>query len=933
MGKRFNVRRASCIALCSVLAMLATPALAAANTQDIIAPQNNPASAQDGWQAGTCTVETCSPETPGLFFTQAAGHPNFGFTQFIVKHSTTVPGVIETPEGTLKDIRVDLPLGLSVNPQAAEQCSLSDFEAETCKPTAAVGASAITTSLAGIVAPPVSAVVYDLVPAQGEPALFGFRVLGNPVFLKSDVEWNGDYHEGFTIAVPKSPVGEVLKNRLSFDGRAGNGTFLTIPSTCLDPTQAPNQHLYSTFLRADSAQIPNPSFPNGSSTMEAALPPGVKPTGCNLVPFEPTVAVAPGAQQTDSPSGPTVDVKVPFEASGTTIANSNVRDANVTLPLGMGLNPAAAPALVACSDTQLGKGTRNPVACPAGSKIGTVSIETPPLPAGSLVGNVYLGAQQGRDPESGNLYRVFLDAESARYGVSVRLIGNVKANQRTGQLTTTFKENPQLPFTSVKINFDAAKGVLTSPPVCGPSPTTHAMTAWSGSPDKGPQEKGFTLTSAPGGGSCAKTMAERPFAPGFSAQPASYAALDYTPFSVHLTRPQGQQELKGVDITLPPGATAKLAGVPYCPPADFNAAAGRSGAAEKKNPSCPDDSKVGVASIQAGTGGSPLQIDGTAYLAGPYKGAPLSLVVVTPALAGPFDLGTVVVRVALFLDPESAQIHPVAEIPDVFGGAKLDIRSIFVNVNRKEFTLNGTNCRKNATAGVLQGGGADPTSPAAFSAFPVSDSVQGTGCEKLKFRPRLKLRLFGATRRNQNPRLRAALRTRPGDANIARASVALPHAIFLDQASLSKVCTRVQFAAQACPKKSVYGHARAFSPLLGKPLEGPVYLRSSNNLLPDLVAHLEGQVDIDLVGRIDSYKGGIRTTFDRVPDVPVDKFVLTLPGGKHGLLVASESLCKPVRAIVQLKGQNGKKANKRTKVRTPCSGKKGKHGKRRGTKH
>jgi hypothetical protein len=931
MGKRFAVRRMFGVALCVAVASVATPALAAADTQDIIAPQNNPASAQDGWQAGTCSAEPCSPDTPGLFFTQASGHPNFGFTQFIVKHSTVA--IFETPEGTLKDIRVDLPVGLSVNPQAAEQCSLADFEAELCKTTAAVGVSAITTSLLGVVAPPVSAVVYDLVPAQGEPALFGFRVLGNPVFLKSDVEWNGNYHEGFTIAVPKSPVGEVLKNRLSFNGRAGNGTFLTIPSTCLDPAVSPNEHVYSTFLRADSTQLPNPTFPSGSSQMEAALPPGVKPTGCENVPFNPTVAVDPGVQQTDSPSGPTVEVKVPFEPSGIAIANSNVRDASVTLPRGMGLNPAAAPALVACSDAQLGKGTRNPVACPAGSKIGTVSIETPPLPAGSLVGDVFLGAQQGRDPASGNLYRIFLDAESPRYGVSVRLIGNVKADPQTGQLTTTFKENPQLPFTSVKIQFEGKKGVLTSPPVCGPNAATHAMTAWSGSPDKGAQENGFTLTSAPGGGPCAKTMAERPFAPGFTAQPAAYKAKAFTPFSVHLTRPQGQQELKAADITLPPGATAKLAGVPYCPPKDIAAAAGRSGAAEKKSASCPDASQVGVASVQSGTGDSPLKIDGTAYLAGPYKGAPLSLVVVTPALAGPFDLGTVVVRVALFLDSETARIHPVAEIPDVFGGAKLDIRSIFVNVNRKNFTLNGTNCRKNATAGVLKGGGADPTNPAAFSSFPVSDKVQNSGCKKLKFRPRLKLRLFGATRRNQNPRLRAALKTRPGDANIARASVALPHAIFLDQASLSKVCTRVQFAAGKCPKKSIYGHARAFSPLLGKPLEGPVYLRSSNNLLPDLVAHLKGQVDIDLVGRIDSFKGGIRTTFDRVPDVPVTKFVLTLPGGKHGLLVASESLCKPVRAIVQLKAQNGKNANKRTKVRTPCSGKPAKHGKRRSAKH
>jgi hypothetical protein len=418
-------------------------------------------------------------------------------------------------------------------------------------------------------------------------------------------------------------------------------------------------------------------------------------------------------------------------------------------------------------------------------------------------------------------------------------------------------------------------------------------------------------------------MAERPFAPGFSAEPVSNKALTYTPFQLHITRTDGQQEIKGMNITLPPGATAKLAGVSYCPVSNLTAAAGNSGTSEKKNPSCPKDSDIGAATVLAGTGSSPLKIEGNAYLAGPYQGAPVSLAVITPALAGPFDLGTFVIRVPLFVDPETAQINPVTTaIPDVFGGAKLDIKSIFVNLNRKEFTLNGTNCSQFATSGVVNGGGADPTNPAAFSAAPVSDPVKASGCDGLAFKPKLKLRLFGATKRNKSPKLRAELKARGGDANIARASVALPHAIFLEQASLSKVCTRVQFAANNCPKKSVYGHARAFSPLLDKPLEGPVYLRSSNNTLPDMVAHLEGQIDIDLDGRIDSYKGGIRTTFDRVPDVPVSKFVLTLPGGKHGLLVASRNLCsKAVTAIVQLKGQNGKKANRHAKVRTPCKAK------------
>jgi hypothetical protein len=925
--------------LAVLLGLLVAPTQAAADTGDIIAPQHNPPTAADGWQAGTCKTDVpeCTPETKSQFYTQAAGHPNVGLTQFIVKNEPFLglPGTQE-PVGILKTLRVELPVGLSVNPQATPRCELSSFQAEQCAvsaPGSQVGTSAVTAALAGLPAPALDGLtkvpVYNMVPKDGQPARFGFRILSNEVFLEADVDWSGDYHEGFTIAVPESPVGKILKNRLVFDGRAGNGTFLTLPSTCFDPAQSGFEHVYSTLLRADAKEInPNPNFPNGSSFFEAPLPPGVKPTGCDKVPFEPTTAVAPATDAVDSPSGPTVEVKVPFEESGTAIANSNVKDAVVTLPRGMGLNPAAAPGLEMCTNEQFGKGSRNPVGCPEKSKIGTASIETPPLPAGALTGTVYLGQQLSRDPASGDLYRIFLNAASSRYGVDVRLIGNVKADPQTGQLTTVFKENPQVPFTSVKLDFDDGKGLLTTPPTCGPNAATHAMTAWSGTPDRGPQEEGFTLKSAPGGGACAKTMGERPFAPGFRAAPKSDAVKTFTPFALQITRPQGQQELKGVDLVLPEGATAKLKGVPYCPPDAIEKTENRSGAAEKKNAVCPKESRIGAAIVQAGTGKDPLKVEGDAYLAGRYKGAPVSVVIVTPAIAGPFDLGNVVVRVPLFLDPETAQIHPRTNaIPDVFGGAKLDIRSVFVNVNRDDFTLNGTNCRKTATEGVINGGGANPLDPGAYSAFKVTEPARGTGCRKLKFRPKLNVRLFGKTQRAKHPKLRAVLKARGQDANIRKASVALPHALFLDQASLATVCTRVQFAADNCPKRSIYGKARAFTPLLGKPLEGPVYLRSSNNTLPDMVAHLEGQVDIDLVGRIDSFKGGIRTTFGRVPDVPVTKFVMTLPGGKKGLLVNSTNLCaKPVRAIIRLKAQNGKKLNKKPKLRTPC---KGQHKKRR----
>ena len=748
--------------------------------------------------------------------------------------------------------------------------------------------------------------VYNLDPPQGVPALFGFSV-GLPgipvanVYLVADVAYDGDYHEGFTISEIPTTL-PLVENRLVFDGTKG-GTFLTMGSQCNAPS--------TTTLKVDSYENP------GQFQTYPTKPPA-NSDGCQSVPFAPTVSSASESPTTDSPSGVTVDLKVPQGLQP--LNSSTLRTANVSLPRGLGLNPSSAPDLHFCSDAQLGKGTRNPVACPANSQIGTAAIQTPVLPANSLPARVFLGQQLSRDPASGNEYRVFVDAESPRYGLSVRLIGNVKANPQTGQLTAVFADNPQVAFSSFQLQIaGGAKAPLSSPPICANTTTTQ-ISPWSGNAAAAPTGP-LTLSKAPGGGACAKTMATRPFAPGFKAGPKSAKAATFTPFAVNITRTDGQQELKGVDIALPPGATAKLAGVPYCPPAAIAAAAARAGVAERANASCPDKSQVGVATIAAGTGASPLTIAGKAFLAGPDRGAPVSLVVVTPAVAGPFDLGTVVVRVPLFVDPETAQIRAATNaIPDVFGGAKLDIRSVAVNINKNEFTLNGTNCSPFATAGSLKGGGADPTNPATFSSFPVSDPVQLNGCRRLKFRPRLNLRLSGATRRAKHPRLRAVLKARRGDANIARASVGLPHALFLDQASLSKICTRVQFAANDCPKRSRYGRARAVTPLLGKPLRGPVYLRSSNNPLPDLVAHLRGQVDIDLVGRIDSFKGGIRTTFGRVPDVPVSKFTMILPGGKHGLLVASRNLCKGkgIKAIVRFKAQNGKKLGKRPRLKTPC---------------
>ncbi|HET8638759.1 MAG TPA: hypothetical protein VFL89_00770, partial [Solirubrobacterales bacterium] len=733
-----------------------------------------------------------------LFYEEAAGHPPKGFTQFIVNHTTEEPVlgvVLEEPEGDVKTVRVDLPTGLTVNPQATPQCPQSTFETTplSCPAGSEVGTSFATAALLGVVSPQIPAAVYNIVPPEGSPARFGFNLLGNNVYLQADIAWESDYHEYFTIEAPKSPVGHVLKNRLVFGGDGGDGTFITTPTTCFGPAKPGTafEHVYSTFLRADSYEESDPNFPNGSAFVESKIPrepPAFEtsPKNCDDIPFEPAIEADPNTPQTDSPSGAKVtatlpEVKNPLKDEESK-STSQVRSARVTLPAGMGINPSAANGLQTCTDAQFGKGTRNAdSSCPAASRVGTVEVDTPPLEDGSLTGPVYIGQQLSRDPTSGDEYRIFVEPKSARYDIVARLLGKVRADPQTGQLTTTFDDGalgsipipglPQVPFKSFRIDFnDGPRAPLTSPPTCGPNTTATTMTPWSSAVgtvppggDDGPStdppasaSSGFALTSLPGGGACPKTMASRPFSPNFGAKTTNPKGGAFTQFNVDVTRADGNQELKGVNLDLPPGLTAKLAGVRYCPESALAAAAASSGAAEAASSSCPSSSLVGSAAVKSGTGPTPIGITGKVFLAGPYHGAPLSLAVVTPATAGPFDLGSVVVRVALFVDPRTAQVHAVPDpIPHVYGGALLDIRSISVKLDRPKFTINPTDCSPMAVGATLRGGGANPLNPAAFSSLPASAPFQVKDCDKLGFKPKLFMRTFGATKRARNPKLRA----------------------------------------------------------------------------------------------------------------------------------------------------------------------------------
>jgi hypothetical protein len=374
--------------------------------------------------------------------------------------------------------------------------------------------------------------------------------------------------------------------------------------------------------------------------------------------------------------------------------------------------------------------------------------------------------------------------------------------------------------------------------------------------------------------------------------------------------------------------TGKLAGIAQCSDAALATAASKSGNQEKSSPSCPASSQIGTVDVAAGAGPAPYHAQGTAYLTGPYKGAPLSMAILTPATAGPFDLGTVVVRVALRLDPSTGQITATSDpLPHILQGIPLDIRSAAVKLDRPNFTRNGTSCNPSAFSGSL-------TSTLSQVA-PLSERFQLGECTGLPFKPKLGIRLIGGTKRGSHPALKATLTMPEGGANIAKASVALPHSEFLDQAHIGTVCTRVQFAegdgnGSACPAASIYGHATATSPLVDYPLTGPAYLRSSSNKLPDLVIALKGPasqpVAIDAAARIDSVKGGIRSTFEGIPDLPVSSFVLEMEGGKKGLLQNSTNICKGTnKATGEFDGQNGKVAELSPVLKDSKCGKARKH--------
>jgi hypothetical protein len=781
-----------------------------------------------------------------------------------------------------------------------------------------------------------------MVSPVGVPAEFAFEVInGVYIHILGRVRSNGDYGLSGDVRNITAKVG-ILGTDLSFWGDPTDEShdfargvcllgecpverfdtaFVTLPSSCT--TDPIDTLFHATNWIGEEAER------GFESTDLNGNPVGVD--GCNSLEFKPTIEAKPTTNLADSPSGLDFDLKQPQELKVEGRSTANLKNTAVTLPAGMALNPSAGDGLAGCTPEQLGQDGAKPANCPDASKIGSVEVKTPLL-ENPLEGAVYLATPFNNPFNS--LLAIYIAVEDPLTGVVAKLPGKVTADPNTGQLTTMVQESPELPLEDVSLHlFTGPRAALTTPASCGEYTTTSDLTPWSTpeGADAHPIDT-FATTASPSGGACPRNAGEAANKPAFSAGTISPQAGAYSPFVLKISREDATQRIAGIDTSLPEGLTGKLAGIPYCPQAGIAQALSRThngdGATEQQSPSCPASSEVGTADVAAGSGITPLHVGAHAYLAGPYKGAPLSVVVITPAVAGPFDLGVVTTRVALNVDPETAKIHAVSDsLPQIIDGIPLDVRSISLELGRPQFTLNPTSCDPTAVGGSITsalGGGAALSSP-----------FQVGGCSALPFKPKLQIKLKGGTKRGDFPALTATATAKPGEANIGRVSVELPHSAFLEQSHIGTVCTRVQFAQGAipgekCPARSIYGKATLKTPLLDQPLAGPVFLRSSSHQLPDLVVALHGQVDVVVAGKVDSVKGALRNTFEAVPDAPFSKFTLQMQGGKKGLIVNSRNLCAGAnKATVQMDGQNGKVWDSTPVVKAKCGGKgrKGKKGK------
>ncbi len=869
---------------------------------------------------GFQVFDTSATSPDGTAATHAGSHPYSATTSLIfnsVVDPRGFPGFFPIePVASPKLVTVNLPAGTVVNPTATPRCTESQLETDLtgggCPDSSAVGTvrgRPGEIGLSTILSP-----LYNMVPPPGTPASLAFDLSGAGIYihLVGKLRTGGDYglsasssdilEKGHITSIAVELWGN--PSDTSHDGARGqcvlglNGhsrnepcpvprtktAFLTLPSACSGPL--------TTQISANSWQDPA-TFVSASSLSNDPFGNPVGVTGCSTLDFSPTLTVQPEATATDSPTGLHVDLHMPQSTEFNGLAEANLKRAVVTLPAGITVNPAAADGLQACSSAQIDIHGPGPATCPEASKIGTVEVDTPLLEH-PLPGGVYL-AKQGDNPFN-SLLAMYIAIDDPATGVVVKLAGHVAADPVTGQLTTTFDENPQLPFSDLKlVFFGGPRAALATPETCGGFTTSSALSSWAAADPNNPTQAeianpgdSFTINSGPNGTGCVSAPAQRPFSPGFAAGTAIPLAAAFSQFALKVSRADGQQNLTRINTTLPAGLLAKLAGVARCPDSSIAGAAANTGTAEQASPSCPAASQIGTLNAASGVGADPLVVPGKVYLAGPYKGAPFSLAFVIPALAGPFDLGTVVVRATISVDPTDAHVTVNADpFPTILQGIPIHLRSASVRIDRPDFTFNPTSCTPTAITAQVFGSDGASASP--------SSRFQAVGCANLPFRPTFQVSTQAKTSKANGASLDVKVAQNPGEANIHKVDVSLPLALPSRLTTLQKACAQAQFEANpaSCPEGSFVGTATAHTPVLATPLTGPALLVSHGGAaFPDLVLLLQGEgIRIDLIGNTDIKKGITFSRFETVPDAPISSFELTLPEGPHSALAASKNLC------------------------------------------
>jgi uncharacterized repeat protein (TIGR01451 family) len=839
---------------------------------------------------------------------QAGAHADL--TTTIAFNTISHTGILA---GEAKNTTDNLPSGFAGDLVDTPTCPVAYFSAHnSCPVDTQIGTTTVVLEQGGF---PLESIapVYNLAPNPGATAKLAFYA-GRTFGIQGDVSIRpGDEGLETTFHNVKNTasVDSVVLTIWGVPTAASHAALFGVE--CYSQGQGGNCGAPVTSSGAVVPFLTNPTSCTGAS-LEAEFKvesweqiPGEEPfqelmsfgplTGCEHLSMDPSIKVEPTTSSASSATGLDVNLEVPqtYEnAEG--LATANLMSAVVTLPEGMTLNPSAAAGLGYCTEEELASETASSLqgeGCPNNAKIGTVRVKSPGI-SEEATGALYVA--QPFANRFGSLIALYIVAKIPNRGIIVRSAGKVEPNLVTGQLTTTFPENPQLPFSDFTLSFRQGQtSPLVTPPACGSYTTTGEMTPWSNLSETIPVSSVFEIPNGIGGGACPAGRVP-PFAPSVSAGSENNEAGAYSALAIRISRGDGEQEITGFSSKLPAGLSADLTGVPFCPEADIALARTVSGAQEEADPSCPAATEIGHTTANAGVGSVLAQTPGKVYMAGPFEGAPFSIVSITSAKVGPFDLGTVVVHLPLFINPETAEVSIPAgaadQIPHIIKGIVIHLREILIYINRPKFSLNPTSCAPMSFAATVVGGGADPTNPADNDPVTVASPFRVTACQALKFAPKFALSTPGKGSKAEGTSLSVKL-TYPSapqgtQSNIRYVKVDLPLQLPSRLGTLQRACVAAVFAANPanCPPESIVGHATAVTPILPVPLTGPAYFVSNAGLkFPELVLVLQGYgVKIVLRGETLIKKGITSSTFKAVPDQPVTSFELTLPAGKYSAL-------------------------------------------------